>query len=270
MLPAATSEHYRAQQRRIVTTLALVRREWAGMGTDFDASWAQVGPKVLLLTASSRLGAARAGASYVAGMVDVEPEARVGVQRLAATASDGRSLASLLEESVIVAKSGVRDGLDPSRALVRGGSWLDMAVHTQVADASRDAQRLAVLARPKVQFIRVANTPCCQRCAVLSGRLYRFSQGFQRHPRCDCFMLPTTTAKPDAERPMIGPEDVKDLTRKQREAIDAGHDFNKVVNDYQRGKAWHLPPTRVERITADARSRAAAVDRLSQEGLLAA
>jgi hypothetical protein len=69
---------------------------------------------------------------------------------------------------------------------------------------------------------------------------------------------------------MIGPEDVKDLTRKQREAIDAGHDFNKVVNDYQRGKAWHLPPTRVERITADARSRAAAVDRLSQEGLLAA
>lgn len=270
MLPAATAELYRAQQRRIVATLALTRREWAGMGDDFDASWAQVGPKVLLVTASSRLGAARAGEAYVAGVIDVEPEARVNTRRLAALASDGRILSSLLGEAVIVAKMGVRDGLSPTKALERGGSWLDMAVHTQVADANRDAQRLAVVARPRVQFVRVANAPCCQRCAVLAGRVYRYSQGFQRHPRCDCTMLPTTVANPAAEGLTIGPGDVKDLTRLQREAIDAGEGFNKVVNDYQRGKAWHLPPTRVERITAGARSRAAAVDRLSREGLLAA
>ena len=270
MLPAATADFYRAQQRRIVATLALTRREWSGMGPDFDASWAEIGPKVLLVAASSRLGAARAGEAYVAGTVDVEPVARVNARALAGVASDGRSLASLLDEVVIVAKVGVRDGLSRAAALDRGGSWLDMAVHTQVADASRDAQRLAVVSRPRVEFVRVANAPCCQRCAVLAGRVYRYSQGFQRHLRCDCAMLPTTKANQDAAGMTIGPEDVRDLTKSQREAIADGEDFNQVVNDYQRGKAWHLPPTRVERITAGARSRDAAVDRLSREGFLAA
>lgn len=270
MLPAATAELYRTQQRRIVATLALTRREWSHMGADFDTSWAQVGPKVLILAASSRLGAARAAEAYVAGIVGVKPVARVDTHALARLASDGRSLATLLDEAVIVAKVGVRDGLSPAAALARGGSWLDMAVHTQVADASRDAQRLAVVARPRVELVRVANAPCCQRCAVLAGRIYRFSQGFQRHPRCDCTMLPTTVAARDAKGLTIGPDDVRDLTQRQRDAIAAGHDFNKVVNDYQRGKEWHLPPTRVERITSSARSRVAAVDRLSREGLLAA
>ena len=270
MLPPATAEFYRAHQRRIVATLGLTRREWAGMGEDFDASWARVGPKVLLIAAASRLGAARAGDVYVGSVVDVDPMARVAPARLAGTASDGRPLASLLSQSVVVAKAGVHDGLTVNEALERAGSWLDMAVHTQVTDASRDAQRLAVTARPRVQFVRVANAPCCQRCAVLAGRVYRHSQGFQRHPRCDCTMMPTTVTNPATEGLRIGPDDVKDLTRLQREAIDAGEDFNNVVNDYQRGKAWRLPPTRVERITSGAGSRHEAVERLIQNGFLAA
>lgn len=268
MLPRAVSDHYQTQQRLIVATLGLSRSEWSAMRLDdIDSSWAKVGPRVNLLTASAQLGAARGGAAYVAATLAeygdaIPPLAQVNPGAFAGIASDGRPLGSLLEGAKIRAKE--------AQSLAAGGKWLDMAIHTQIADAGRAAAATAIAVRPGVGWVRMVNTPCCQRCAVLSGRLYRFSQGFQRHPRCDCFMLPTTTAKPDAERPMIGPEDVKDLTRKQREAIDAGHDFNKVVNDYQRGKAWHLPPTRVERITADARSRAAAVDRLSQEGLLAA
>src|SRR5690348_18342012 len=34
------------------------------------------------------------------------------------------------------------------------------------------------------------NPPSCQRCAILAGRWYRWSQGFLRHPRCDCVNLP--------------------------------------------------------------------------------
>jgi IS5 family transposase len=60
------------------------------------------------------------------------------------------------------------------------------------------------------------------------------------------------------------------LTRKQRQSIADGADFNKTINDYQRKRGDYLPPTRVDSITARAKSRADAVEQLTQAGYLAA
>jgi hypothetical protein len=108
-----------------------------------------------------------------------------------------------------------------------------------VAALVNDASRTAALAdmgrREAVTgYVRSLNPPSCSRCAILAGRVYRYSQGFQRHPRCDCLMTPTNQA--------IGPSLITDpqeaydkgwvrgLSSKDREAVDAGADLGRVVN----------------------------------------
>lgn len=268
MLPLAASEHYRARQRLILATLGLVRREWSAMGDDLDASWSRVGPRVALLTASAQLGAARSSTAYVDRVLEgqgVTPEARLNPHALSGIASDGRSLDGLLYGAVVHARTAKAESL--AERLTLGRDWLDRLVQTQVADASRDAIKASVVARPNVGFVRIVNPPCCQRCAVLAGRMYRYSQSFDRHPGCDCSMLPQTVANP-ALGITIGPDDVKDLTANQRQMIADGADFNKTVNDYQRKRgAFALPPTRVEKAVTRAGAREKAIAALADIGI---
>lgn len=247
------------------------------MGEDFDAGWQRVGPRLTLLVASAQLGAAQDGAAFVpralaAARQSVRPDALVSPRAFAGVASDGRPLESLLYGAVVHARTAQVDSL--TRRLEVGARQLDALVQTQVADAGRDASMAAVTARPRVKWVRFVNPPCCQRCASLAGHVYSHAEGFRRHPGCDCGMLPQTVANPDATGITIGPGDVKDLTRKQRDAIGAGADFNRVVNTYQRDGAYRvgafLPPTRVDLITERANSRNTAVEALTKAGYLAA
>ena len=239
MLPQAVSDHYRAQQRLIVATLGLTRREWSMIGSDFDAGWARIGPRLALLTASAQLGAARSGASYVpASLAEVgaSPEA-VGTVRpegFAGIAADGRELETLLYGAVVKAREANADSLDERLRI--GGQWLDMAVHTTISDTARSAASVAIAATPKTGWIRHVNPPCCQRCAVLAGKLFKFNQGFERHPRCDCFHIPYAESDPFDPGVYIGPDDVKDLTKVQRRAIGDGADMNQVINS-RRGRS---------------------------------
>lgn len=238
MLPQSAAEHYRAQQRLAQSTLTLVRREWDLIGEDFDSGWSRVGPRLTLLTTAAQVGAARAGANYISTALDevgqsVEPLGAVNPQAFAGIASDGRPLASLLYGAVVTARQ--VDATSLADRVAAGRSWLDMAVHTQVADAARGGSSVAIAARPRVSWVRIVSPPCCQRCAALAGRVYRYSEGFKRHPRCDCLMLPQTITNPDAAGIVIGPEDVKDLTAAQRKAIGDGADMNQVINAHRAG-----------------------------------
>ena len=170
VLPQAARDHYLTQQRLLTATLSLVRREWSGMGDDFDASWARVGPRVALLTASAQVGAARNGAAYVPATLAelgqrvtpdgaVSPRAMVGAQSL-----DGLtygSLDALLYGAVIHAKRADVESL-PER-LYAGGSRLQTLVHTQVSDAAKQSASVAITARPGVGYVRPVSAPCCQR-----------------------------------------------------------------------------------------------------------
>lgn len=276
MLPQAVSEHYRAQQRLIVAALGLVRREWSKMGDDFDASWVNIAPRVELLTASAQLGAARNGASYVPRVLDeygesIDPLAEVMPEAFAGIASDGRPLGSLLEGGKIQAKR--------MNSLEAGGKWLDMAVHTQIADASRGAAAVAIAARPGVGWVRMVNPPCCGPCAVLAGREYRFNAGFKRHPRCDCMHIPTTLANP-GDHFGVSPalDQIHDLTEGERQALLAGGDLSRVINARRGGGLGKMSTTEIakrgqRRLTPDgvfaqARDRDEALELLRLHGYI--
>lgn len=267
---ATAAEHQNAQARRAESAALLAGREWDRIGEDFDVGWRRVGHRLALVVASAQVGAARDGVAHIGSALisagqHVEAQGRIDPRAFAGIASDGRSLDQLLYGAVVRARSAKVDSF--AQRLTIGRNWLDMAVRTQVADAGRDAASAAIVARPRVSWVRVVSAPCCQRCAVLAGRVYRYSQGFQRHPRCNCTMLPQTVANPDAVGLTIGPGDVKDLTARQRQMIADGADFNKVINDYQRKRGAFLPPTRVQRRIAKAGSREKAMDALAEIGI---
>lgn len=111
----------------------------------------------------------------------------------------------------------------------------DTLVLALMQDAGRTAATVDVGRRPALTgYVRSLLPPSCSRCAILAGRVYRYSTGFERHPRCDCLMTPTTQA--------IGPSLVTDpteavergwvrgLSKGDLEALEAGADLNQLVN----------------------------------------
>lgn len=114
----------------------------------------------------------------------------------------------------------------------------DQLVASLVQDVGRSAQSVSIAARPRIGHVRMLTPPSCARCAVLAGRVYRYSTGFLRHPGCDCTMIPTTLANPDYVQ---DPESLMDrglvtgLSKADQQAIRDGADFGQVVN--VRGRA---------------------------------
>lgn len=106
-------------------------------------------------------------------------------------------------------------------------------VESLVQDAGRLAQQVDATTRPRIAHVRHLNLPSCNRCAVLAGRVYRFSEGFRRHPGCDCVMIPTTLANDsltyDIEE-LVRTGQVTGLSAADRRAIADGADFNQVAN----------------------------------------
>jgi hypothetical protein len=149
-------------------------------------------------------------------------------------------------------------------------------VASLVQDAGRAAESVAVAVRENVGWVRNLTLPSCSRCAVLAGRLYRWSDGFLRHPNCDC----THTAVREGDRDLV--EDPADLARRglvtglsklDRQALDDGADFGQVVNvKLTRGdlfEAGHAL-TRGGRLTPAGIYRLARGDRIRALELLAA
>jgi hypothetical protein len=109
-------------------------------------------------------------------------------------------------------------------------SEFDRLVASLVQDAGRAAESVAVAVRPKVVFVRYLTLPSCSRCAVLAGRVYRYSQGFLRHPNCDCVMLPTTVAAPDLVQDPVElakAGQIRGLSQADMLAIEQGADFGR-------------------------------------------
>lgn len=207
------------------------------MGTEFDASWVKIGPRITLLTASAQLGAARNGVASVPAILaelgqSVDPMGEVNPAAFAGIASDGRPLDSLLLGGVIEAKTAART-MPASEALAVGGRWLDMAIHTQLADASRGGASAAIAARPAIGWIRMVNPPCCSRCATLSGKWFKWNEGFKRHPRCDCTHIPSREMTKDlgfAPDDLILDGKVTGITKVERQAIADGGDAIAILN----------------------------------------
>lgn len=282
MLPAATADLYRAQQRRVVATQLLVRREWDGMAGDYAGRWERVAPRVAVLLSAAMTGAAKDGAASVGAALDetgfpVDPDAEVVPEAFGRTASDGRPLASLAYGAVVRARTspGADGGVSSGRR------WLDMAVRTQVADAARGASGAAITARAGVGWVRMVNPPCCKDCALLAGKWFRYNEGFQRHPRCDCLHRPAHEREPaSGYQDAIDTDQIHDLSLGERQALDEGADLGRVVNAGRAGRVSRNRMSTTElgvkggaRLTPDgiyrvSSSRDEAVQRLRDHGYL--
>lgn len=111
----------------------------------------------------------------------------------------------------------------------------DRLVVTLVQDAGRTASAVDLGRRPNLNaHVRSLNPPSCSRCAVLAGRVYRYSTGFQRHPSCDCLMTLSTQSEgknlvTDVDD-LIDKGQIRGLSKADLFALDNGADLGRVVN----------------------------------------
>jgi len=182
--------HHSRERRRLVRA---IQRAAAGAWRQVDrgdiaGSWLIQIPRLLAALTGAQLAAAQAADDYVTpGLaelgIDPEPEAALVPSALVGVASDGRDLQSLLYQPVITAKMALARDATMSRALAAGRATLDMIVRTQVADAGRVADGVALTTRRRAGgYVRMAVGATCSRCIILAGRWYRWNAGFARHP----------------------------------------------------------------------------------------
>ena len=164
-------------------------------------------------------------------------------QQLAGMAADGRSLATLLYTPGITTSRALALGMPADQAAAMGLNQMAQLVATTITDTARTATSVAMTNETKcVSYVRVVKLPACSRCIILASRQYTYSEGFKRHPRCDCGMEPMSDSEWRASN------DAKDLynqmspeERKKRfgkaavEAIDNGADISQVVNVRRKG-----------------------------------
>lgn len=166
------------------------------------ASWGGLLPQVLAILSTSQAAAAASAGLYVDDALEASGVATVVAPRVnpgafAGIASDGRPLASLMLEPAITTLTQIKQGMQLRQALGTGRFVLDMITRTQVADSGRVAVGTAITARPQVTgYVRMIVGKTCSRCLILAGRVYRWNQGFQRHPRCDCRHIPVSEDVP--------------------------------------------------------------------------
>lgn len=286
--------HYRDRVALVRAVAADARRLWRQVDrADIRSSWRALAARLLITLTGAQLAAARQADEYTSGALDaqgIDAQTSVSVQprALAGVASDGRDLATLLEQPAIGALVALAGGTSVARSMATGYASLDMIVRTQVADAGRVADGVALMARPHVAgYVRMVVGKTCSRCIILAGRWYPANRGFRRHPSCDCIHIP---AAEDAEDLRTDPRKIFDsmspaeqdkaFTKAGAEAIRAGSDMNQVVNArrgmqtaadgrlYTTEAAGRRPRLMPEQIYRDAKDRDDAIRLLRLHGYI--
>lgn len=156
-------------------------------------------------------------------------------------------------------------------------------VATLVADAGRSAMGAYTASRTRSGYghMRQLTPPSCERCAILAGRWYRWSDAFKRHPQCDCVMVPALEGETlwdpygAYERGEIGsyrtmPDGTRrfeqGLTKAQRAAVDDGADIAQVVNAQRGMQTVNFAGRKIRVTTEGTTSRGLAFRELSTRG----
>jgi hypothetical protein len=240
---------YRRRQSLVNATAAAGVQMWRQVDpANLSASWSQWLTRLFVIVQGAQMAAAQPADGYVGAVlaaqgIDVVAGGQVVASALAGVASDGRPLESLLLNPVIATKQMISRQLQTEgrihldRAMATGQASLEMLLRTQVADAGRVADGVAIAARPKTGYVRMLVGDSCARCAILGGRFYRYSSGFERHPQCDCLQIPSQedmagdfTTDP---RAAFDEGRIHGLSEADTKAIRDGADMSQVVNAHQ-------------------------------------
>ena len=238
-------DHYTTRQGLSRLVAELAREVWSRLDpSDMDRSWAGLLPGLLAGMSGAQVLAARAADPYTDRVVaeqGADPAAAGDVVpgSLAGIASDGRPLDTLLLNPITVVKMGIAGGATIDQAMAAGYANLDMLTRTQVADAGRAADQVAIVARPVVTgYVRMLVGDPCSRCVILAGRRYAVNDGFARHPSCMCVHIPAVEDRADDARTdplayfdsLTAEEQNKAFGKAGAEAIRLGANPAKVVN----------------------------------------
>jgi hypothetical protein len=249
MLPGVipvVDEHYASMQELEALATLLLRRAWNRVDPNqIASSWLDEISRILEPFTRLQLLAAEEGASYSAGTlaaqnIRADPDVEMVPSAFVGWASDGRPLESLLESPAAVALDKVDQGVPVGDAVDAGRVSAERIARTQIADAGRVAAGVDVATRPNVGWVRMVNPPVCSRCLILAGRFYRWSDGFQRHPNCDCVHVATSLAAARREglvddpktyfKALSAAEQDRLLGKAGAEAVRDGADMGQVVN----------------------------------------
>lgn len=250
-LPDAAVEHRAKLARFTLATMLAARRLWA-RAEEADLDGTYPAGQVLALLMAGQLAAATEGVAFVPLVLDeqgVDPDqiAKPTPRGLVGVTSSGYPLDFLAAAPLLRAKALIGRGWPASDAIESAGKYLDGIVQTQLADAARDGESIAMAATPAARgYVRHLNLPSCKDCAVLAGRFYRWSDGFDRHDNCDCVHLPAN--HPDAFRDLMDTKkliedgQVTGLSEADTKAIvEHGADPGRVINAARRTSRAQMP-----------------------------
>ncbi|MFF3928571.1 hypothetical protein [Streptomyces hirsutus] len=245
-LAAAHYDQVAATIRAIVEQIQEVWRTLTAESVE-DALLGEVGAQIAAAAVAGQLSVAEAAHAYVAAQMAAQggmalaqavllppliPSAFTGF------APGGGPLESLLFLPAIGVRRRLAAGLPQEEAMIGGLVDMTMYAATAIADTARTADQVAMAAHPQcVAYMRVVRLPACSRCIILSGQMYTRSEGFLRHPNCDCQTLPLR----EHEWPGVdSPQQLFDQLDKEQQqrafgvagarAIRAGGDIGQVVN----------------------------------------
>lgn len=260
---AMSEENQQERAALIAATLATVLGAWAQVEmAQILTSWfrAGIGSRIFVLLSAAQESTASKANGFVSGVYDaygrpIEPPT-VMPSAFSGISSDGRDLEGLLLGAPTQALQRLRRG-DPAAVASRAAEdFLRAVVTTQIADAGRAADSVAIAsARPasptrarqarrsQYGYVRILNPPSCSRCVVLAGRFYRWNQGFLRHPMCDCAHIPAIedvsgdlrTDPMEYFNSLTEAEQNDAFGRANAQAIRDGADISQVVNATTRG-----------------------------------
>lgn len=222
-----------------------IQQLWRGMSaasieSDLEG---RVGAAIVSAVAEGQLTVADAAQAYIAAQMAAQggsavAEATLVAAAFAGIAPDGGPLETLLFLPAIGVRRRLAAGMTADEAMLGGLADMARYASTAVADTARSADQVAMSANPNcVAYVRVVQLPACSRCIVLSGRMYTRSEGFLRHPNCDCQTLPLRQKEwPSVPTPqqlfdrMPEGEQRRVFTVAGADAIRSGADVGQVVN----------------------------------------
>lgn len=222
--------HYDRQRRIVASAVLAVRRAFTRR---------RPLPEIVATVAAYQFASATASANAVAQMAG-SPSPLVLPRAFAGVSSAGFPISEPIVATI--------DKFVEAPAQALPASWWDDAaafmgsveqlIASEVADAGRSASQAEFIARPDwTNYVRVLNPPSCKRCVPLAGRIYRDLEAFQRHPGCDCVMVPVEDwESAHDEGYVFSPREafdkgyIRDLTAAETQAIEDGADITKVIN----------------------------------------
>lgn len=254
---------YEQVSSTIRAVIERVQQIWQGLSAPSieDDLAGAAGAAIAAAVVDGQLSVADAAQAYIAAQMVAQggsalAEATLVAGAFAGIAPDGGPLETLLFLPAIGVRRRLVAGYSPDEAMLGGMADMARYASTSVADTARSSDQVGMAAhRSCVAYVRVVQLPACSRCIVLSGRMYSYSEGFRRHPNCDCQTLPLREHEwPGVPTPkqlfasMSPSEQRRVFTVDGARAIGEGADVMQVVNA-RRGMDNAGSPTTTEGVT---------------------